>query len=245
MDLSRRATMPREVRTWALEACELRGDTAGDTLTLTGQASVVDHPYTVRDMFGEFRETIAEGAFDKTLSEGPDVVLLVNHEGLPLARTASGTLRLAADPHLSVHATLDKNDPDVQRIETKMRRRDLSEMSFAFRVTRQEWDEDYTERRITEVNLNRGDVSVVNYGANDATASALRSLGMEIAELDAALEAIKGGSTDEGHRTLVERAIDGMLDIMRLDEPEPDPTLILAEHFGQPARRFPPLDPAA
>jgi hypothetical protein len=50
-------------------------------------------------------------------------------------------------------------------------------MSFAFRVTRQEWSPDYSQRDITEVNLSKGDVSIVNYGANPHTAglTSLRS----------------------------------------------------------------------
>jgi phage head maturation protease len=49
-------------------------------------------------------------------------------------------------------------------------------MSFAFRVTKQEWeahadypDDEMSLRTITEVNLHRGDVSAVTYGASDAT----------------------------------------------------------------------------
>jgi DnaJ-class molecular chaperone len=42
-------------------------------------------------------------------------------------------------------------------------------MSFAFRVLRQEWNEDYTRRWINEVSLDKGDVSLVNYGANPTT----------------------------------------------------------------------------
>jgi phage head maturation protease len=42
-------------------------------------------------------------------------------------------------------------------------------MSFAFRVTRQQWSPDYDQRDILEVDLHRGDVSVVNFGANPAT----------------------------------------------------------------------------
>jgi len=252
MDLSRRATMNREIRTWTLDACELRESTTSDALTLTGEASVVEAPYAVRDMFGEFTETIREGAFDKTLSENPDVMLLVNHDGLPLARTKSGTLKLAADPHLSVYATLDPSDPDVKRIESKMRRGDLSEMSFAFRVTRQEWDDDYTERQILEVNLNRGDVSVVNYGANPATTSAIRALDMEADELADALEALTAGEADDNARQLVERAVTSMSNILRkpFDEivAERDGLVDqyrLAKLYQGLADRFPPLDPPA
>lgn len=176
----------REVRRFNLSDVELRSG-GGDTLTLVGYASVTESPY---EMYGGppwgWSETIARGAFDKTLSESPDVQLLINHEGLPLARTKSGTLRLAADNvGLAVEADLDPADPDVQRLAPKMDRKDIDEMSFAFRVKRQEWDEDYTERRITEVSIHKGDVSVVNYGANPATTVDLRAFAGALAELRA------------------------------------------------------------
>ena len=47
-------------------------------------------------------------------------------------------------------------------------------MSFAFRVVRQTWDENYENREITEININRGDVSIVNQGANPATSFSMR-----------------------------------------------------------------------
>lgn len=137
-----------------------------DSLVLSGCASVTNAPY---DM-GWYTERIAQGAFSKTLSENPDVQLLVNHEGLPLARTLSGTLRLHETPvGLMVDATLDPGDPDVDRVVRKMRRGDIDQMSFAFRAINQYWNDDYDERTITEVAIDRGDVSVVNQGANPAT----------------------------------------------------------------------------
>lgn len=43
-------------------------------------------------------------------------------------------------------------------------------MSMAFRVHRQEWNEAFDQRRIQEVSLAQGDISVVNYGASPHTA---------------------------------------------------------------------------
>jgi phage head maturation protease len=40
-----------------------------------------------------FMERVQRGAFRKVLSDGADVRFLINHDGLPLARTASGTMR--------------------------------------------------------------------------------------------------------------------------------------------------------
>ncbi len=48
-------------------------------------------------------------------------------------------------------------------------------MSFAFRIVRGEWSPDYTQYRILEVDLDRGDVSAVNYGANPNTSISARA----------------------------------------------------------------------
>lgn len=160
---------PRSYR--AREGLELRGADDATTLLFTGVATVFDVGY---EMYGGppygWIEYIDAGAADKTLSERCDTQFLVNHRDMPLARTKSGTLRLSADmAALHVEADLLASDPDVIRLRPKLSRRDLDEMSFAFDVIRQEWNDDYTERHIKEFSLNKGDVSVVNYGANDST----------------------------------------------------------------------------
>ena len=81
----------REVRSNPSAHLELRTD--GDEIRATGYASVTNTPY---DM-GAYEESISRGAFAKTLDEKPDVVLLLNHEGLPLSRTTNGTLTLRED----------------------------------------------------------------------------------------------------------------------------------------------------
>jgi hypothetical protein len=114
------------------------------------------------------------------LSENPDVRLLINHEGLPLARTRSGTLQLSQDSMgLHVRSVLDPTDPDVMSIMPKIARGDLGEMSFAFSTIRQNWSDDYSTRELTERSLANGDVSVVTYPANPATSLTLRSLSNE------------------------------------------------------------------
>jgi HK97 family phage prohead protease len=159
-----------------LRASEFRAHVDGDTLVLTGYASVFDRPYEVYGGVdaGGWSEVIDRGAFAKTLAANPDVHLLINHDGLPLARTKSGTLHLSTDQKgLRVKAELDRSDPDVQRLEPKMVRGDINEMSFAFRVKGQVWSDGDTVRRINEVDIDKGDVSVVNFGANPATSAQL------------------------------------------------------------------------
>ncbi|MCC9181085.1 MULTISPECIES: HK97 family phage prohead protease [Mycolicibacterium] len=179
-----------EHRAIPIERVELRAaDDNADEVELTGYASTFE-PY---EMYGGperggWIEQIDRKAFAKTLRESPDLMLLINHEGMPLARTKSGTLKLSVDSHgLKVSAKLDRSDPDVQRLEAKMRRGDMDEMSFAFRVKAQKWEatDDFPEdlyalRTILEVSLHKGDVSVVNYGANPTTHAEVKGLDVAI-----------------------------------------------------------------
>lgn len=145
---------------------------SGNEFVVRGYASLFDSPYPVAGgpEAGGFLETVTRTAFDQTLAGGPDVHFLINHEGVTLARTKSGTLTLTTDRKgLLAEARIDRRDPMGQSLEVKMERGDLDEMSFAFRTVRQEWNEDYTERGLLEVNIDKGDVSVVNNGANDKT----------------------------------------------------------------------------
>lgn len=159
-------------RTRRVSATGLELRKSGDTVSVEGYASTFNQPY---DM-GWYQETVSPGAFTKTLSERPDVRFLVNHTDLPLARTRSKTLDLSQDSTgLYMRAQLDANDPDVQRIVPKMERGDLDQMSFAFGIVRQEWDEDYENRWLNELSLADGDVSIVTYPANPNTSVGLRS----------------------------------------------------------------------
>ena len=151
------------------------------TVGLRGYATVYDFAYEVGGgpERGGWMETIVQGAARRTLNAKPDVRLLVNHDGVPLARTKSGTLVLSEDANgLMVEAeSLDLRSPLVQVLRSAMDRGDMDEMSFAFRVTRQEWNADFTERIIREfaLDVSGSDVSMVTYPANPATVAALRA----------------------------------------------------------------------
>lgn len=159
----------REVR--AGIPAEIRADSDG--IKVEGYAAVFNEE---TDIGGMFREVIAPGAFKDAIGRD-DVVFLINHEGLPLARTRSGTLKLTEDERgLKIETTLDADDPDVKSISGKMKRGDLDKMSFAFYPEVQEWDEsgDTPLRTISRASLY--DVSIVTTPAYDGTEIALRSM---------------------------------------------------------------------
>lgn len=142
------------------------------SIKFRGLASRTNSKYSVADYYGEYTETIMKNAFRTTLNENPEVQLLINHEGIPLANTRSSTMKIwESDRGLEFEATLALANPDAQRVISGLQRGDLHEASFAFRVTPsgQSWNEDYTDRVITQVSLHRGDISVVAYGANPNT----------------------------------------------------------------------------
>lgn len=162
-------TKDREVR--GGQPAAVRADEAG--ITVSGYAAIFNE---AADIAGMFREVIEPGAFARAIGRD-DVVFLINHDGLPLARTRSGTLTLAEDERgLRMETVLDAEDPDVRSIVPKMKRGDLDKMSFAFRATVQEWDDtqDPPLRTIREVEL--FDVSIVTNPAYEGTEIGLRSL---------------------------------------------------------------------
>jgi hypothetical protein len=178
-DKSARAGVTGIVRRAYPVRLEARAKAGADGVsTISGYASVVDEPYEMWDFLGSYSEVVRSGAFTKTLSETPQVQLLLNHSGLAMAYTKAGTLRLAEDStglHMEADVTTARSD--VQDMLLALADGSVDEMSFAFRVTRQMWSPDYDQRDILEVDLHRGDVSVVNFGANPATsvAPALRA----------------------------------------------------------------------
>ena len=162
MEFETRSGLPVEVR-----------DNDGKVI-LEGYAAVFDTP---TDIGGVFTEVVARGAFKSALTRKDDVEFLINHGGLPLARSTAGNLVMKEDDHgLHIRAELDPSDPDVMRIIPKMRAGMLDQMSFAFQATGQRWDtpaDGQDIRTITDVMLY--DVSIVNRGAYSSTTIALRA----------------------------------------------------------------------
>jgi HK97 family phage prohead protease len=128
------------------------------------------------DAFGEYEEVVQRGAFTATLAASPDVPFLVNHAGVTMARTTNGTLTLEEDAlGLRSVARLNPERQDVRDLVSAIEDKLITEMSFAFMIDDAEWNEDFTRFEIRSVNIDRGDVSAVNFGANPYTSIAARS----------------------------------------------------------------------
>lgn len=216
MDLTARKTIAESLTGGALEVrrvpfndFELRE--VDGIIRFSGVASVTDTPY---DM-GYYQESISRGAFGKTLSEKPDVQLLINHDGLPIARTGRNMTLAEDDDGLRVAADLNPELPRVREVQLTANDGLIDQMSFAFRVTRQTWDEDYENREITEVNIHRGDVSIVNQGANPATSFSLR----------------------DAHQFVSAMSQDEFVEFMRSIRPD-EPEVVVEEDEVEPVRAY-------
>lgn len=154
---------------------ELRAE--DDAPVLVGHAAVFNS--LSEEMWG-FRERIEKGAFRKTIQEA-DVRALFNHDpNFVLGRTKAKTLELSEDETgLLTRIT----PPDTQwatDLVKSIKRGDIDQMSFGFKVIKDEWEEDFdTEppmftRTLKEVRLY--DVSPVTFPAYSDTDVSVRAI---------------------------------------------------------------------
>jgi len=120
-----------------------------------------------------FTETIAPGAFRRSLNSGSEKLMLMNHNtDKVLASSKSGTLTLSEDARgLYVEAELP-NTSYGRDLSVLMQRGDVHSMSFGFSVPNggDAWSEDRSSRELREVILH--EVSVVAFPAYPATTGA-------------------------------------------------------------------------
>ena len=165
-----RSNPNKEIRTFNVQDLELRQE--GDDNVVVGYGSVFN---TLSNELGGFREIISEGAFDGRLND--DVRFLINHDGLPLARTTNGTLRLSTDERgLKYEAKVANTSLGRDLIEL-MRNGTINQSSFAFVVEDDSWEmrDGINVRTINKVSR-LYDVSAVTYPAYEEASVALRSM---------------------------------------------------------------------
>ena len=156
---------------------ELRASNgAGDQMILEGYAARFNSPS--KDL-GGFRETIAPGAFKRSLAQNDDGFCLFNHSAdKVLGRSSSGTLVVSEDDKgLHFRCQLDPNQQWHRDLHSAVKRGDLRECSFAFTpngADGEDWqnikDERgnwFISRTLKDVNL--FDASVVSHPAYDNT----------------------------------------------------------------------------
>lgn len=181
---------PLERRATPHASLEVR-DSGDGTVSLRGYAAMFDS-----EAHGE---VVKRTAFARALDDGHDVRLLVNHDGVPLARTRSGTLNLSTDDRgLVAEAKLDPANPTVAELRSAMSRGDIDQMSFAFKAVREEQVDGVRELREVEL----WDVSVVTYPWYEDTNAQLYSAVDRLVEArgaDAVAQILTADTDDHEH----------------------------------------------
>lgn len=157
-----------EVRIYAAEELEIReADTEGNLVTITGAPIIYDKWYSVVDRRGEFRERMLPGVAKDVI--GGDTRFLFNHDGLPLARTLSGTLVLDDGPaKLKIGATVDIRQHTANDLVIAVERGDVTDMSVGFLADGDKWNPARDERSVHHFK-SMPDVSAVTYPASPTT----------------------------------------------------------------------------
>ena len=122
----------RQMRT-ASTAFTTRDD--GGALAIEGYFAVFDSNYEIAQGMSE---SIAQGAFDNTLSG--DIRALINHDTtLVLGRTKAGTFQLRTDSHgLWGHIDINPNDTDAMNLYNRVQRGDVDQCSIGFDIVSEE-----------------------------------------------------------------------------------------------------------
>lgn len=142
-------------------AYEVRAGVA--PLVIEGTAIVFNQP---ADMHG-YTECVSPTALDGV--DLADITLLVNHDGagIPLARSPKTLSLTVTDKGLEMRAEL----PDTEQgraVYEAVKRGDLNQMSFAFDIGAQTFDEERRERTITVISAVY-EISIVNRAAYPQT----------------------------------------------------------------------------
>lgn len=162
--------MDGELRTYTLEAAEIRAEGAGgrQRLRFTGYALTFDrlsHELYSFDSDQPFRERILPGAAKETIAQD-DIRFVLNHDPYELlGRTASRTLRLAEDSR-GVHVDAHLPDTSYARDYAELvERGDANEMSFRFYDSRDRWTNENGQRVRDLISFRLRDVAALTVPA--------------------------------------------------------------------------------
>lgn len=213
-----------ETRTTPITDIEFR-DT-GDGMSFSGYAAVFNSPSAPLP----FVESIAPGAFARSLKSRNNVFLLWSHDtSMPLASTRSKTMQLAEDSKGLVVDAMLPNTSQGRDAAELLRAGVVDSMSFGFSVPPggDHWSEDGSQRELRQVRLH--EVSVVAFPAYSKTSASVRSIdaladktGADAEALNLALDALERGEALTADQAGLLSSVVASLSPQPEPEPEPE-----------------------
>jgi len=169
---------------------EVRADFNSGVPKIVGYAAIFN---SETELYPNFYEEIAPGAFKRSIQDDQEVVALINHSpSLILGRRSAGTLKVWEDSKGLGYEVLSGGDRSYELDLIKsLKRGDIKESSFAFDIVEQKMRYDSkngtVHRRLIDVELH--DVSPVTYPAYSSTEVHVRMTGKERSAGDEVIEA--------------------------------------------------------
>lgn len=146
---------------------------------------------------GGFKERFKQNSFSRSLSNGPDILALAQHDNTKvLGRRSAGTLTVEEDP-FGVRVTIIPPDTSYGKdIVESIRRKDISGMSFGFVAKQEEMLRENNEviREIRDADLH--EVSVVTSPAYLSSKISVRSETLAKLEEFKAIEELKSDESE-------------------------------------------------
>jgi len=211
-----------EFRSFDADIVEVRAAESGNGMTFGGYAARYDSP----SLPLPFIETIAPGAFDRTLKSKNDIRAYINHdERLILGSTRAKTLRLDNRSD-GLYSEIDLPDTTYARdLSVSIARGDTRTMSFGFSTVKDQW-KDANNRVLNEVRLH--EVSVVTgVAAYPATTASVRNLTViakrteiDVEVLSDAIAALEAGEMSNDQADVLLSVVDRSRPAVDVVEPE-------------------------
>lgn len=179
--MKRSATLDRETRAAVLTA-EVRADEEAGELRFVGHAAVFNERTWIGPKRWGFWEQVDPGFFRDVLED--DAAFLVNHDPNQLLARNGVTMKLSTDSRgLVSDAQWDPEDPDARMWAGRVKRGDINQMSFAFTVREDKWEEDPETGEETRTLLTAErlfDTALVTYPAYSGTSGGMRDQAAEV-----------------------------------------------------------------
>ena len=175
--MTKKQTLPeKELRQFNVPNLELRKAGEGDTAPTTIIGYAVEWDKLSDPIYGYFQEQFRKGAFANSLKNDDQRALWQHNVSQPLGRRGNKTLTLEEDDTgLRYEITVPNTTWGQDALES-VGRGDVTNSSFLFRASIQEWDDtdpDMSIRTVTEAQL--FEVSPVTFPAYSQSSADVRS----------------------------------------------------------------------
>lgn len=193
-------------------------DESGDGLTLHGYAAVFDSPTHINNHEGNFTESIARGAFKKTIRDGRPVLQFDHGKHPTIGSLPIGKIESLKEDATGLHVTARLHSGEFfAPVREAIASGAIDGMSFRFSVVKDDWTpaarKNLPHRNIQEVRL--FELGPVVFPAYAATSVGVRDMDTEDSPQEDVTDGVTGEDSAVGQETEPREHSDSSITITR------------------------------